>query len=74
MTASFKPPIGTLGSGRYAPYAQRPDGRFVHHVGGHKPSPSSSPHQKHQIKLILAGVQIIQSGRTISDSITNRRH
>ena len=36
MTASFKPPIGTLGSGRYAPYAQRPDGRFVHHVGGHK--------------------------------------
>ena len=30
--------MGTLGSGRYAPYAQRPHGRFVHHVEGHKPS------------------------------------
>ena len=29
--------MGTLGSGRYAPYAQRPHGRFVHHVEGHKP-------------------------------------
>ena len=28
--------MGTLGSGRYAPYAQRPHGRFVHHVEGHK--------------------------------------
>jgi hypothetical protein len=30
--------MGTLGSGRYAPYAQRPHGRFVHHVEGHKHS------------------------------------
>ena len=29
--------MGTLGSGRYAPYAQRPHGRFVHHVEGQKP-------------------------------------
>ena len=30
--------MGTLGSDRYAPYAQRPHGRFVHHVEGHKPA------------------------------------
>ena len=30
--------MGTLGSGRYAPYAQRPHGRFVNHVEGHKPN------------------------------------
>jgi len=35
MAASFKLPH--LGSGRYAPYAQRPHGRFVNHVEGHHP-------------------------------------
>ena len=44
MTTSFKSPVGVLGSGRYAPYTQHPDKRFVHHAWGHKPC-ERSPRQ-----------------------------